>query len=347
MTTRRLSKSFWQKPEGIVGGLFLVGAVALIGIVLVNFAAAVSAFLFSPLGAGVGLLTLGIIVFMALDSRSRAVVGYMYQSLMRWITGIFIKIDPMSILNGYVDDLKYNLKKMNIQIGKLRKEKHKLMELIYLNNNEIKSNMDIANKAKAAQNEKVLILKTRKAGRLKESNVKLEDLLKKMEVMQRVLTKMRDNSHILVEDIDDQIKIKSAEQKAIMASHSAMRSAMNIIKGDKDKKAMFDQAMEVITDDVSVKVGEMENFMDMSEEFMNSIDVQNGIFEEKGMKMLEEWEKKSTSILLGDAKQDILQDVESEDILDLSTFKETVKVKSSPSSTASKSNDYDDFFDPD
>jgi len=343
MTARRLSKSFWQKPEGIVGGLFLVGAVALIGIVLFNFAAGVIGFLTSTIGTVVGLLTLGLIVFLALDSRTRSVVGYMYQSLMRWITGIFIRIDPMSILNGYVDDLKYNLKKMNIQIGKLRKEKHKLMELIYLNKNEIKSNMDIATKAKSANNEKTLILKTRKAGRLKQSNVKLEELLKKMEVMQRVLTKMRDNSHILVVDIEDEIKIKSAEQKAILASHSAMRSAMNIIKGDKDKKAMFDQAMEVITDDVSVKVGEMENFMDMSEEFMNSIDVQNGIFEEKGMKMLEEWEKKSTSILLGDAKQDILNDVEKNDILDLNPLKEAVQVKRSHST----SNEYDDFFDAD
>lgn len=339
MARSRLTKSFWQKPEGIVGGLFLVGGLTLTAILVLKFAVAIGTFLLSTVGTVVGLLTVGLIVFMALDSRTRSVVGYMYQSLMRWITGLFIKIDPMSILKGYVDDLKYNLKKMNIQIGKLRKEKHKLMEMIYINKGEIKSNMNIATKAKAEKNEKTLILKTRKAGRLKESNVKLETLLKKMEVMQRVLTKMRDNSHILVEDIEDEVRIKAQEQKAIMASHSAMKSAMNIIKGDKDKKAMFDQAMQVITDDVSIKVGEMENFMDMSEEFMSSIDIQNGIFEEKGMKMLAEWEAKSDSLILGSAKQEILLDVENDDILDLEDNRETVKVK--PSSSA---NDYDDFF---
>ena len=74
---------------------------------------------------------------------------------------------------------------------------------------------------------------------------------------------------------------------------------------------MFDQAMEVIADDVSNKVGEMERFMEMSSDFMNSVDLQNGVFEEQGLKMLEEYEKKSTLLLLGG------QENVDNDILDL------------------------------
>lgn len=331
------SKSFWSKPEGVVGALFLAGGAALAAYLVMSFGLVIYSFLQTTIGTVLGLSVLGLIIFMAIDGKTRKLVGYLYQSFMRWITGLFIKIDPMSIIKGYLDDLKYNLKKMNIQIGKLRGQKHKLMELIHQNTQQIKSNMEMATQAKSSKDEKVLILKTRKAGRLRDSNVKLTDLLKKMEIMQRVLTKMRDNSSILIEDTEDQVRIKEQEQKAILASHSAMKSAMNIIKGDPDKKAMFDQAMGVIADDVSMKVGEMEKFMDMSEDFMQSIDIQNGIFEEKGMKMLEKWEKESTSMLLGEAKQDILDEVNQEDILDLSQKpKQTVKVKS---------NDYDDFFD--
>lgn len=53
-----------------------------------------------------------------------------------------------------------------------------------------------------------------------------------------------------------------------------MKSAMNIIAGNSDKRAMFDQAMESIADDVAMKVGEMERFMEMSSNFMDSIDLQ-------------------------------------------------------------------------
>ena len=79
-----------------------------------------------------------------------------------------------------------------------------------------------------------------------------------------------------------------------------MKSAMNIISGDKDKRVVFDMALEAIADDVANKVGEMERFMDVSENFMQSVDLQNGIFEEEGLRMLEKWEQEGVSSILGD-----------------------------------------------
>ena len=108
--------------------------------------------------------------------------------------------------------------------------------------------------------------------------MKLEALYKRMEVLYRVLTKMYENSEILMEDVKDQVMLKDQERKAIHASNSAMKSAMNVIKGDKDKRYMFDMALEAVADDVSKKVGEMERFMEMSSSFMESVDLQNGVF---------------------------------------------------------------------
>lgn len=290
-----------------------------------------------------GLLTmlgvLGVIIFTALDSKARTLISYLYKSAMRWVTGIFIELDPIAILKAYVDDLKKNLKKMRMQIGKLRVQMHKLKEMIVSNQKNIKTNMQLASEAKRGNQQAQVILKTRKAGRLRDSNIKLEDLYKRMEVLYRVLNKMYENSYVLSEDIEDQVSLKEQERKAIRASHSAMNSAMSIIKGDADKRAMFDQALEAVADDVSNKVGEMERFMEMSEDFMSSIDLQNGIFEEKGLEMLKEWEQQSTSLLLGEAKEDILQQVDNDsDILDLNEpIKETVK--------SNRDNQYDSFFD--
>ena len=153
-----------------------------------------------------------------------------------------------------------------------------------------------------------MILKSRKAGRLKESNMKLDELYKRMEILYRVLTKMYDNSEIMLEDIEDQVMVKDQERKAIKSSHSAMKSAMNIISGNNDKKEMFDRALEAIADDVSMKIGEMERFMDMSSNFMDSIDLQNGIFEEEGLELLEKWEKEGVSLILGNEKDLLVND---------------------------------------
>jgi hypothetical protein len=188
---------------------------------------------------------------------------------------------------------------MSKQIGGLKGQMRRLKDIVTENNTEIEQNMLIARKAKEQGNQKHMLLSSRKAARLKESNKKYTALHNKMSILYRVLTKMYSNSEILLADTEDQVKVKEQERKAIRASHSAMRSAMSIIKGDGDKRAMFDQAMEVIADDVANKVGEMERFMEMSSDFMNSVDLQNGVFEEQGLKMLEEYEKQSTLLLLG------------------------------------------------
>jgi len=333
-------KSFWKKPEGVTGIIFLLAIMLGAGFLVSSVGGAILTFAGSTIGKATIFGTLGVLVFMALDSKTRTLVSYMYKSAMRWITGLFIQIDPMGILKNYVDDLRKNLRKMRKQMHQLRGQMHKLGEMIHKNKKDIDSNIALARTARDQQNEQVLILKSRKAGRLKESNIKLETLYKKMEVLYKVLNKMYKNSEILVEDIDDQVKIKEQEYKAIKASNSAMKSAMNIIKGDKDKRAMFDQALEAIADDVSGKVGEMENFMEMSQEFMESIDLQNGIFEEKGLEMLEKWEKKSTSLLLGDAKSQILLDSENDDTLDL-----TEPIKTKEKIELGRENQYDGFFD--
>ena len=152
-------------------------------------------------------------------------------------------------------------------------------------------------------NDKQMMLSSRKAARLQESNAKYKALHGKIEVMYKILTKMYQNSEILLEDTKDQVKLKEQERKAIRASHSAMKSAMSVISGDPDQRAMFDMALESIADDVANKVGEMERFMEMSSSFMDSVDLQNGVFEEEGLKMLEKFEKESTLLLMGSSDQ--------------------------------------------
>jgi hypothetical protein len=334
-------KSFWQRPEGVTGALFLGGLLLGGGYLLFTFLPAIIALTQNVLYLGILLMVLAAIIYMVLDPKMRNLVWYMYKSVMRWVTGIFVQIDPIGILKSYVDDLKSNLSKMNKQIAVLRGQMHRLREIILNNQKDIQSNLRMASMAKETEKTAMVVLKSRKAGRLKESNMKLEDLYRKMEVLYRVLGKMYENSEILLEDIQDQVKVKEQERKAIHASHSAMKSAINIISGDSDQRYMFDMALEAIADDVSQKVGEMERFMEMSSSFMNSVDLQNGVFEEEGMAMLEKWEKEGVSMLLGNEKETLLLKAQNEeDVLDLNA----PIAKPEARSTGQRGNQYDSFF---
>jgi phage shock protein A len=334
------TKTFWQRPEGKTGaivGLGLIGAGVYAFYKLLPF---LTTLVSNTLYLALLLLVLGAVLYMVLDPKMRNLIWYMYKSVMRWITGIFVKIDPIGILKSYIEDLKDNLVKMDQQISKLKGQMHKLQEIILNNKKTIQNSLSMASEAKEHNKESMMILKSRQAGRLTDSNLKLEDLYKKMEILYRVLSKMYENSEIMMEDISDQVAVKQQERDAIRASHSAMKSAMNIISGDKDKREMFDQALEAIADDVSAKVGEMERFMELSSNFMDSVDLQNGVFEEEGMKMLEKWEKEGSSLLLGNDKNTIIEKANDDsDVLDLDA------PIAKPEKSAAHSNQYDSFFD--
>jgi uncharacterized protein YoxC len=333
-------KSFWKRPEGVTGGIVLTGLLVGGGYLLYKFLPVLVGLAANTLYLALMLVAFAALVYVILDPKARNLVWYMYKSVMRWITGLFIQIDPIGVLKSYVEDLENNLKKMLKQVNQLRGQMHRLKEIIHNNSKSIQDNLKQASRARDVNKESIMILKSRKAGRLKESNMRLEDLYRKMEVLYRVLTKMYENSEVLKEDIKDQVEVKEQERKAIHASHSAMKSAMNVISGDRDARMMFDMALEAIADDVSQKVGEMEQFMEMSSNFMQSVDLQNGVFEEEGLRMLEQWEQQGVSRLLGEEKSMLLVEANDEgNVLDLNApIKQPVR-------ETSHVNQYDSFFD--
>ncbi len=247
-------KSFWNRPEGLTGKIFAGAMILGGGYLLLQILPALLAGALTALQLTLTVAALGAIIYVALDPRARNLIGYAYKSIMRWITGLFVTIDPIGILKNYISDLKGNLRKMNTQIGKLRGQMHLLKEMIVKNEREIKNNLSMANRAKNTNKKSIMVLKARKAGRLKDSNMKLDELYTKMEVLYRVLVKMYENSEIMLEDIQDQVQVKEQEYKAIKASHSAMNQAKNIISGNNDKREMFDMALDAIANDVSQKV---------------------------------------------------------------------------------------------
>jgi phage shock protein A len=329
------NKSFWKRPEGVTGAIVMAGLAAGLAFIIATFGSAILAALANTVVLGVTITALAALLYMVIDPKMRNLIWYSYKGVMRWITGMFVQIDPIGVLKAYIDDLRKNHRNMSKQIGALRGQMRRLGKTMSENKKSIEQSTRMAQKAKVNNQQSQLALELRRIGRLKESNAKLEVLHKKMEVMYRVLRKMYDNSEILLEDLKDQVSIKEAERKAIHASHSAIQSAMSIISGNKDQRYMFDEAMEALAEDVAMKVGEMERFMDLSTNFMDSIDMQKGVSEDEGLKMLEEWERKSDGLLL-------LDKPDKNETLDLNQkprqkTKKQVKLKDD--------NAYNDFFD--
>lgn len=299
-------KSFWSKPEGTTGMIFGVGLLGALGWGLYKLLPYIITLLQNAIYATVLGVVLFVMIWVLMDKRFWTLGWYLYKSIMRKITSMFIMIDPIGILKSYITYLEDQRTEMQEQITRLRGEMGKLMREIKMTEAERANALDLMKQAKQAGKQAQLVLQSRQAGRLEKSELTYNDLYRKMELLYRVLVQMREATDIVIQDIKGEVNVREREYNAVRAGHSAIKAAMSIMKGQNDKREIFEQTMQYLVDDYGQKIGEIEEFVDLSANFLDSIDLQNGVYEEKALAMLEQWEKAPESILLGSGKKQII-----------------------------------------
>jgi hypothetical protein len=311
-------KSFWSKKEGTTGMLVLA---LLIAAGVYGFSAILPwliTLLQNTLQAVLLFVTVGVLIYIVTDRRVRNLAKYMFKSLMRAITSIFVTIDPIGILKNYLADLSSSIREMSEQLGALRGQMRALQEEMRKNEEVREESLKAAKIAQERGKKSAFVLKARKAGRLQESNLTYKNLYVKMETLYRVLSKMLEAAQFWYEDLSDEVEVKVRERKMILTGYSVFKKAQKVIQGDPDAKELFDQTLEFMAEDYGQKLGEIEHFMDISQGFIESVDIQNGIYEEDALKELENWEQKTESLVLGNQKEVLLLKAANDsDVLDL------------------------------
>lgn len=308
LTTQNFKpKTFWERKEGITGQIVGVTAIAGLGYLLYIALPFIITLLQNTIYAaifGVIAVALGFVIS---DKRFWRLGMYMYMSLMRKITQIFVEIDPIGIMKNYVTELEEKLSNMNSRITKLAGMIRQCKEEIASNNKSRDGSLKLMSQAKQQNKTMDMALASRDVGRMNEVNLTYQDLLVKLELLYRVLTKYQEVSTFLIKDMQSEIKVKERKKQMMDNAFSAIKSAQAIINGDPDTRAMFDMANEYLAADYAMKIGEIEDFARMSDGFMRSVDLQNGVYEADAMQMLAEWEKSAESLVLGDSKRLLIE----------------------------------------
>lgn len=322
-------KSFWERREGMTGMIVPVIAIILLGGSFIFVGNWIAPLIVSALKNTLSMILYGgalaAILFVLFDSRFRGLGFYAYASIMRFITNWFVSVDPIGICEEYIRDLRDKLLNIKKQVEKLNGQMVNLKREITTNNDNIKKNISMTSRIKAKQLNRTATSKNmmsaklamNESGRLKTSNQTLSNLFQKLELLFRNLVKIEEASEFLIRDTESNLDLQKRQRKAINAASSAINSAKKIMSGGDYRKIMYDQATEFILEDIGNKMGEIDRFMQVSENFMDNVDLQNGQFEEEGWAMLEEWENED-SLLLGKEKKVISQQTrDNNQVLDL------------------------------
>jgi hypothetical protein len=299
-------KSFWQRKEGKTGMFFLV---ALIGAVLYGayyLLPIINKILQDAVQTAIYGGALAVILLILTNKKVHNLIGMSFRLIMRNITSWFVTIDPIGILKECLAKLDENMETFNKQLGIVKGVMVGLRRKIEKYLSEYKNYMDLANEAQKKNNAKAASSNAMFAQRRKDAAERLGKFHRKLEAIYRILSKMYENCGIIRDQTKDNIEMNEDEWESTKAAYKATRSAMSVINGNADDRALKEQALEFMAHDTDQKLGEMERFLEVSKGVLDGIDLQNDVYSEKGLKALEEWEKTSDSWVLGDQKKALL-----------------------------------------
>lgn len=283
-------KSFWDKPEGntgmiVLGTLIVGGGIFVLKNIDFLISLAQNAIYFGFL-----LGVIGISVAALMNPRFRFLCSSIFQSIMRGITSIWIAVDAIGILKNYLVEMVKKLKMIGNYITQLAGQVGKVGRDIAARKKKVEEYMRTAAAAKKRNDMETASLQGTFAAREIEFIERRQASLDKMENTLEILKRMEGRLNILYQDTENQVQMLTDEYEAVKASYKAMKGAEALINGD-EAKALFDQACQYVTDDIGMKLGEMDRFMEQAKGSLTTMDLKQDVLNDKGLELLSNWEK--------------------------------------------------------
>jgi len=296
------SRTFWQRPEGRVGLVVSAAVLAVAGYGLFLLVPGLILLVQNTLELAGLCLALAALFYLVADAKVRAFAAYLYRAFFRALTGFVIELDPIGILKSHIAELQQKLCAMREQLGNLNGQIRRVERAIQENCELRERALGLAH---AGRDDPAHVdasrLQARQAIKLEDSNQRLFAMLTQMQALFRMLKKLSDTSELVLQDMTSTVEIKQRERSSMRAAYSAYRGALAILQGQSEGRDLYDRAMEFLNDDYAKKLGEIELFMDFSDGVIKAADLENLAYDARANERLEEWERRLSNSLLGDA----------------------------------------------
>ncbi|MBQ3689475.1 MAG: hypothetical protein II937_06360 [Bacteroidales bacterium] len=292
-------KSPWEKPGGTLAKVTLVAMIAGAGYALYKFLPNLIALTQNllTLTALVGVLAL--IFFLIMNDTSRNFFKNLYFVIMRKLTGLIVEIDPIAIVKGKIKDMKNRLVKIDEGITKMRGLHVKNEKALEANKRDLE---DSLKKLQILQKQN----KMEESGLLQRHITQLDESVKKRTLnfekskqMIDILTKVKKSAEIKVKYTEEEIKLKEEDYELMKANHKALSSIKSLINPQTDDA--FDMAMEKMDTDITLYIGEMDEFLESG--VIDDINLDNALSSVKSQAILDKYNKGGFDAILGEHQE--------------------------------------------
>jgi hypothetical protein len=288
----------WQKPEK-VAGTFVLAAAAGAGVYywgqIVPYLVDV---VFNSVKLGIGLGALFVLFLLGTNKRIQAGLWYAGQRVLRTAAGIFVNTDPIGIMEDYISNTEKEARQMEGEIGHIEGAHELVKRKLAANDTQMKEYLALADSA-ARQGEKdAAEAYASRAAQILDYNQRLQPMATTTANVSVVMRQILKAALRQIDGSKFKVGLLKDEYELVKRTSSGMRAAMNILRGDPDKKYFFDLATDRVAQDMAQQLGQIKQAMRYSQEFVKEMDIQNGVMSEKGQRLLDRYQKGDFNALL-------------------------------------------------
>ncbi|WP_310395138.1 PspA/IM30 family protein [Hymenobacter sp.] len=281
----------WQKPEKVAAWVF----VALLAGMGVYYWGLIVPYLvdivFDTVKLGIGLGGLFVLFLLATNKRIQAGLWYAGQRIFRTAAGLFVKTDPIGIMEDYISNTEKEARNMEEEVGHIEGANELVKRKMDTNRTQMQEYLSLADSALRQGEKDSADSYASRAAQLEDYNRRLQPMATTTNNVSLVMRQILKAALRQIDGSKFKVNLLKDEYALVKRTSSGMRAAMNILRGDPDKKYFFDLATDRVAQDMAQQLGQIKQAMRYSQEFVKEMDIQNGVMSEKGQRLLDKYQK--------------------------------------------------------
>ena len=284
--------NLWNRPGGTLGKIIAWGALGGFLVVLYKMLPILITLASNVITLILMLILIWAILALITNPQFKKNFELLYLQVMRKITGLIVEIDPVNILALGVQEMEKKLVLISSNIDKLQG----LLEGMKKKRDQSKE--DFLNETARLQAAKLKgirdkeILSQRQIVRLQEQIKNQETRIANSEKYLKVMKKLEEMAKFQIEDASNELKVRKDEYEQSKAQKNAMKSFAAIMSGKGLTKSLEVQlALDQITDSVNESLGQINRFLDGSNDILLNYELDGMVAAEKADKILAEFDK--------------------------------------------------------
>lgn len=291
-------QSFWDTKEGTTGMVFGVGILGLLGYGAYKIMPYIVDLLQNTVYAiGLGVVAVALIWALVIDDTLRNRSWLVYKMLMHKLTYSIIKWDPFGVLREMQERSREKREMVNKHRQNVKAQSTTIRrELEAFQDEKEKVQSQVRWLQKNGKSEALISDEASKLGQLDASITRMTKSYDVIEGFYAQMTRIYEELERFDKRVEWDISMREREYKAINATNTAMQIMRAAIKGTDGDSQMRDQTLAFLTTDYGDKLGRIESAMEDTAKFLEQADMQNAMYADRGMKLLEDLKGRDLSV---------------------------------------------------